>query len=95
MPKLKTVIRKYENLQLRQRQRGKSLTFFLAYTLDGVRKYEVLKTTLSASFFPQPHRKPKLERYRKTPQSRENHNLQNLLSRAKKFCKTFKTVHAN
>ncbi len=48
--------------------------------------------TLSAPFFPQPHRKPRLERYRKTPQSRENHNLQNPLSRAKKFCKTFKTV---
>jgi integrase len=44
MPKLKTVIRKYENLQFRQRQRGKSLTFFLAYTLDGARIYETLKT---------------------------------------------------
>ncbi len=41
---MKKLIRKYQTLQLRQRLRGKSITVFLTYTLDGKRQFEVLRT---------------------------------------------------
>jgi len=41
---MKKLIRKYPTLQLRQRQRGKSITLFLTYTLDGKRHFETLRT---------------------------------------------------
>jgi integrase/recombinase XerD len=40
----KTVLRRLSNCQLRHRRRGKSITYFLAYTVNGERRQEILRT---------------------------------------------------